>query len=551
MPIMPPLSEAPLSTLLTWHREQQPLVRALAEPMVNEMTSALEMMQKFIDQQGSLNTKLLHQLTEFVSLAQNQGSALEVAEGSVVNLTRKIEVTTDRIDVLERRLFGKRSEKRPPKTPDARQGARNRRREKMTDAEKKADREKAVAKRQVKLDALRTVTHTVTVPVEFNEGRAMPSVTSTVYEWRPGELIRVLVTREQRAMAAGFIVTAPPVMQVVEGGCYGPAIYAKVCVDKCLNAMPIRRQERAFGRIRVPLPASTLCSLFHRASDVIEPIYKALRAHVSSSPHVQGDETPMPVLDEKSTRKGWMWVFATDDALLFEHSPTRGKTVPERILGGTQGTLTVDGYTAYNSVSGDLGRKRGGCWCHARRGLFEAKKHDEGFIVPVLTDIDELFYVEEVAKDSDMVGTAAHLALRAEKSQPAIGRIFAKLERYQANAVDGRASVTKAVRYILNQREPLQLFLSDAAVPIHNNLCERALRIVALLRKNSLFAGNDDAAQRYAQLLSVLATCQLHDVNPEKWLADVLLAVNIPGLIAQDLLPWNWKLGRGLTATAY
>ena len=88
-------------------------------------------------------------------------------------------------------------------------------------------------------------------------------------------------------------------------------------------------------------------------------------------------------------------------------------------------------------------------------------------------------------------------------------------------------------------------------MPIHNNLSERALRIIALLRKNSLFAGSDEAAQRFAQLLSLLATCQMHDVNPQHWLADVLLAVREPGLMATDLLPWNWKETRGKTFSPY
>jgi len=90
-------------------------------------------------------------------------------------------------------------------------------------------------------------------------------VVSVVYEWRPGELLRVDVRREPRARPAGFIITAPPIEQVVEGGRYGLGLYAKICVDKCLNAMPLRRQERAFGRLGAPLPASTLCALFHRA----------------------------------------------------------------------------------------------------------------------------------------------------------------------------------------------------------------------------------------------------------------------------------------------
>lgn len=543
---MPPVSHDALSILHGWHDQQQPLVRALSAPMVEEVTAALDVAQGVVDQQEAALGELLGRME---SLEQEWKGALDASHAEIADLTAKLQATTDRIHVLERKQFGRQSEKR--KTPDARRAARKRRNGELTDEEKAARRKAAEAARQAKLDALRTVTHTVSLPPSVGEGRTMPPVSSVVYEWRPGELVRIEVTREQRAMPQGFIVTAPPVEQVVEGGCYGPALYAKICVDKCLNAMPLRRQERAFKRLGAPLPASTLCALFHRAGDLLTPIYEALLAHVSSAPHVQADETPLPVLDEHATRKGWMWVFATADALLFVHSPSRGKSVPHAVLGDTKGSLTVDGYTAYNSVTGALGRKRGGCWSHARRGLYDAGQHDEPFVQGVLGDIAELFYVEELAADQNILGTPAHLALRTEQSKPVVERLFAALEKHEHDAVDGRASLLKAVRYILNQREPLQLFLTDAAVPIHNNLSERALRVIALLRKNSLFAGHDEAAQRFAQLLSLMTTCQLHEVDPEAWLADVLLAIDAPGLLAEDLLPWNWKLTRGATCRPY
>jgi len=546
MPAMPPVSHDALSILHVWHDQQQPLVRALSAPMVEEMTSALEVVQEVVDQQESSLGELLARME---SLEQKWKEALDASQAQVTDLTAKLQATTDRIGVLERKQFGRQSEKR--KTPDARRAARKRRKGELTDEEKQARRKVAEAARQAKLDALRTVTHTVSLPPVVGEGRTMPPVTSVVYEWRPGELVRVEVMREQRAMPQGFIVTAPAVDQVVEGGSYGRGLYAKICVDKCLDAMPLRRQERAFKRVGVPLRASTLCALFHRAGDLVRPLYEALLGHVSPAPHVQADETPLPVLDEHATRKGWMWVFATSDALLFVHSPSRGQGVPNTVLGNTKGSLTVDGYTAYNNVTGDLGRERGGCWSHARRGLYDAREHDEPFVQALLDDIAELFYVEELAADQDILGTPAHLALRTERSAPVVERLFAALDAYDQNAVDGRASLLKAVRYILNQRKPLQLFLTDAAVPIHNNSSERALRVIALLRKNSLFAGTDEAAQRFAQLLSLLATCQLHDVDPEKWLADVLLAINEPGLLAEDLLPWNWKLTRGVNYRPY
>jgi len=531
------LSNAPLSALAVWHAEQQPLVRALAAPLVDDMTVALRKMQMAVDERDE-------RLADFAT-------QLKVAQKLIAELSGKIESTTDRINVLERNAFGTLSEKRKPKTPDARRSARKRRRAELSEAEKKARRDAAVARRQKKLDALRTVRHVIPLPAGMDDGRGLPPLESVVYEWHPGELVRVEITREQQVRPDGYIVTSPPPAQVIEGGCYGPALYAKICVDKCLDAMPLRRQERALARLHAPLPSSTLCTLFHRAADVVKPIYDALQLYVSTSPHVQGDETAMPVLDEDKTHKSWMWVFAAPDALLFTHARSRGKSVPQAVLGNTQGTLTVDGYTAYNCVTGDLKRKRGGCWSHARRGLFEVQDYDAPFVQPLLKDIGELFYVEELAQEQGILGTAEHLALRIERSKPVIDRLFTTLQEHDDNTVDGRESITKAVRYILRQRQPLQLFLEDASVPIHNNLSERALRVIALLRKNSLFAGTDDAAQGFAQLLSLLATCQMHDIDPATWLADVLIAVGERGLIASDLLPWEWKKTRGPTATPY
>ena len=125
------------------------------------------------------------------------------------------------------------------------------------------------------------------------------------------------------------------------------------------------------------------------------------------------------------------------------------------------------------------------------------------------------------------------------------------MDAYLAACPDGRNSVVKALTYLKNQRSSLSLFLSVPVVPIHNNLSERALRVIALLRKNSLFAGHDEAAQSFARLLSLLATCQLHEVDPESWLADVLLSVHERGLVAQDLLPWRWKETRGRSFRPY
>ncbi|MFT6820260.1 MAG: transposase [Myxococcota bacterium] len=352
------------------------------------------------------------------------------------------------------------------------------------------------------------------------------------------------------ALADGVWGTALRMDEVAEGGVYGPGLYAKVVTDKCLYAMPLRRQERAFRDLGAPIPVSSLCTMFHRAAGLVSPLYEALLHHVCNAPYVYADETPMPVLDEDQVRRGWMWVFATDDALLFTHSPSRGKSTPERVLGQSMGTLIVDGYTAYNSVTGELGRARGGCWSHARRGLYEAQAQDPKAAKRWLDAIGELFYIERVAKDDAILASATHRERRETQSAPILKTLFAELDTWSEAAVDHSNALYKAVQYVRNQRLPLQLFVTGPAIPIHNNLSERALRAVALLRKNSLFAGHNKAAENYGMLLSLLATCCMHDVDPYAWLADVLIAVqeSRSGLTAEDLLPWNWKRDRAKIA---
>lgn len=540
---MPDLSTPAIAELHAWHEQQNPLVRALTEPLTVRVTATLTAMQAAIDAEVA-ERKAVQALLDAQQAQVAAAQAAQTAEHAMA-----LQVTTDRIDQLERMVFGQKTERRP-KTPDARKEASKRRRSELSEEEKKDRRMVAIQARQAKLHALRTKVLIVPLDADVPTGRPLPPEQSVIYEWHRGELVRIVVRREQRVMSDGRIATAPPPPQVIDGGSYGPALHAKVVVDKCLDAMPLRRQERAFARIGVPLPVSVLCKLFHRSAELVEPLYNAMKAHVGVSEHVSADETPQPVLDEDKVRKGWMWVFATDEAILYTYSPSRGGTVPESVLGTSQGSLTVDGHTGYNLVTKAGRRDRGGCWSHGRRGLFEARAYAEVLVDGLLEQIGQLFYVEHLALEQQIVGTEAHLALRQASSSPAVAQILATIERH-VDTFDARSSLAKAMRYVLNQREPLSLFLKDARVPIHNNLSERVLRIVALLRKNALFVGNDESGEHLAMLLSMTATCKMHDVDPEQWLADVLIGLADESDV-ETLLPWNWKSARGASfAPAY
>jgi transposase len=313
-----------------------------------------------------------------------------------------------------------------------------------------------------------------------------------------------------------------------------------VVVAKTCDAMPLHRQSKALAREGCHVNPTQIGAMFHRTADQIEPIYKALVALAPEAEHVSADETPQPVLEKGGTRRGWMWTFILVNAILYRYDPTRSAKVPDAVLGDSQGVLQVDGYSGYNTVTVPKKRRRAGCWSHARRKLFDIRKDQAAVVDPMIEEIGKLFDVELTAASRGVYGTDAHLALRQAESKPIVDGLFTLLQQAQGRA-SPRSALGQALAYAINQEKALRVFLTDAKVALDNNVSERALRIVALLRKNALFVGHDEGGQNLAMLLTIVATCALHGVEPRAYLADVIVRVNQVGVTVDELLPWNWK----------
>lgn len=233
----------------------------------------------------------------------------------------------------------------------------------------------------------------------------------------------------------------------------------------------------------------------------------------------------MPVLAEGKTRTAWLWTFiARDESDLeligYRYSPSRSGETPVLVLGGTKGFLIPDGYTAYNKVTTPTGRERVGCIAHLRRRFFDAlSSAPQARRPPDL--ILEVYKVEQIAADQGIVGTPKHLVLRQEKSRQVMQDLRSWLEAEQPKHLP-KGPLGEAIGYALNQWGLLIRFLDDARLPVDNNGSERALRPVALGRKNYLFVGHDQAGQNIAGLYSLIATCEANSTNPFEYLADVL-----------------------------
>lgn len=451
-----------------------------------------------------------------------------------------------RNEQLTRALYGRRSEQ----IPDPKRVARRRASAQRTPEEREAARQASREKTRARRAELPAVEKFIAIPDELRvcevcHGTDLHAVgegeVSEQIEHIPARTVRIRWVREKLACACGrCILTAPPPPQVREGGLYGPGFHAQVVVAKTCDVMPLHRQAKALAREGCHVNPTQLGAMFHRVADQVEPIYKAIAALVPEASHVSADETPQPVMQKGGTKKGWMWTFIVANAILFRYDASRGGKVPASVLGDSQGVLHVDGYSGYNAVTVPDKRRRAGCWSHVRRKLFELRADHGAIVDPIIDEIGKLFDVEVAAADRGIYGTEAHLALRQVESRPAVDRIFQLLEA-AAGRASPRSALGGAIAYATNQQPALRLFLADPKVAVDNNVSERALRIVALLRKNALFVGHDVGGQNLAILLTIVSTCALHGVEPRRYLADVIVRVNTPGVTVDELLPWNWQ----------
>src|SRR5690606_3018075 len=259
--------------------------------------------------------------------------------------------------------------------------------------------------------------------------------------------------------------------------------------------------------------------------------------------YVHADETGQPILDKDQCHRGWMWVMLSRQAVVYHYSDSRDAATADALLGGTSGNLTIDGYAGYNGLSDKTAsRLRSGCWGHCRRKFFEAMPadgtdHENRELLAMITD---LYRIEDEAHSLGIEDSPQHLELRQRKSAPIVKKIWRWVDARNGKH-SPKSKMGAALTYATKQRDKLGQFLHDPKLPLDNNVAERALRIVALGRKNSLFAGSAEHAQNLAIIQSIVATCRVHAVNPYDYIRHMLIEIQShPAARIAELMPWRW-----------
>ncbi len=479
----------------------------------------------------------------------------EELKAEVGRISGELDALKSQLTALQRHVFGKRTERLPPVASELRGEA--------TSAEEKAARDAAAQKKR-RERAARKATECPTreiwhvVPADARHCPVCGSEelkpvgkgrTSEVYEYLPARFERQVHVREVLGCKCGQgWVTAPGPAKVVDRGEYGPGFLAHVVTSKCADAMPLHRLALRVERGGVPMSRSTLTDLFHLSASVLLPLWRHLLQCVAASEVVWADETPLRVLDVKKTKRGYLWTFLTQNAngdwlIGYRFSLGRAGTTPQEVLGGTTGALVVDAYTGYNAVTLPTGRVRVGCWAHCRRRFFEALATAPE-AREALDFILALYRVEAGVRETGVVRTATHRQLRQQHSAPVLEKLHAWLEEHAPRHLP-KGPMGQAISYALKQWDALSRFVSDERLPLDNNRSEAALRKAALGRKNFLFVGHEAAGENLAGLYALVATCEANGVNPEEYLADVLLRVQThPNSRIGELLPHEWKRRR-------
>jgi transposase len=343
------------------------------------------------------------------------------------------------------------------------------------------------------------------------------------------------------------VTTAELPPRPIDRGIAGPGLLAYIIISKFIDHLPLYRLEQMFKRYQILINRSTMCGWIAQLCIHLEAAYREMKRQlIEASFLIQADETTLKVQNDSVPGKcelGYLWPFVGDGKIaVFEFRDSRVREGPTDFLCGfTDRYLMSDGYAGYNQVIEKNHLTHLMCWAHARRKFFEKKDLEPQFADQVLGLIKELYMVE---RDAVEMKPEERKALRMERSTPVLENIKTLLEE-RSKTMLPKNPLCEAVNYTLNHWKQLTNYLKDGRLPIDNNLVENAIRPVALGRKNWLFAGSPEGAQRMAIIYSLVATCKLNGINPYEYFVDVLpkVAAYDQRKVA-DLTPIGWKMNR-------
>jgi transposase len=362
------------------------------------------------------------------------------------------------------------------------------------------------------------------------------------------------------------IIMPPLPPRATPGGLAGPMLLAQTIVSKYADHLPLHRLERIFERSGVGFSRSTTCDWCQACADLLRPLAEMIREEVLRSFVIHTDDTPVKICKnhEKIPRyQGRFWTYWGDDdhpLVWFDFTPNRKRAGPDSVLRNFRGYLQADGYGGYDDYEGvELSPEtpilKVACWVHARRKFRDAlgsAKHDAGI---ALAYIASLYQIEKeirrrIRKEwSAVPKSELHKRVaqaRKEKAKPILDEFKKWLAALRQKPLLPKSQLAKAVTYVENQWDALVRYVDDGRLKPDNNTAERAIRGIAIGRRNWLFCGSEKGGHTAAVFFSVVSSAIRNGLEPLQYLC--MLLTEIPKLgdsptpdQLAPLMPHVWK----------
>ena len=343
------------------------------------------------------------------------------------------------------------------------------------------------------------------------------------------------------------VVEAPAPSRPIERGLAAPSLLAHVIVSKYADHLPLFRQSEIYARQGVDIPRSTMAGWVGAASDLLSPLVDAIQKHVLAGRKLHADDTPMPVLapGNGKTKTGRLWTYVRDErpageqtapAVWFAYSEDRRGEHPRQHLKNFTGALQADAYAGFHHLYGNH-IYEAACWAHARRKFHDIHlAHASPTTTEALARIGALYAIEDEIRGKPV---DLRLSVRQTRARPLLDDLRKWMEK-ALRSLSSKSETAAAIRYALSRWRSLTRYTEDGLLEVDNSAAERALRAVALGRKNFLFAGSDCGGERAAAMYTLIGSAKLNGLDPELYLRTVIAQIaDHPISRIQDLLPWN------------
>ena len=368
-------------------------------------------------------------------------------------------------------------------------------------------------------------------------------------EYVPGRFVVNRITRPRFACAGCDRFTQSPLpSRPIERGRPGPGLLAHVLVSKYADHLPLYRQSQLYARDGIDLDRSTMADWVGRTATLLTPLAEAVARHVLDSPAIHADDTPVRMLAPGTgkTKTARLWAYVRDErdwggnappAALYRFSPDRKGIHPARHLASFEGWMHADGYAGFEDLYRGGAIREVACMAHVRRKFVDVHRAQGSSIAAeAIERIGALYAVESAIRGSP---PADRKRVRRSRAGP----LFDDLERWLAEqlaTLSGKTPLAAAIRYARGRMRRMRPYLDDGRLALDNNVAERAMRGVALGRKNFMFVGSEAGGHAAAVAYTLIETAKLNGVDPEAWLADTLARLPDHKITRVDeLLPWR------------